>query len=33
MFDRFRGYEEALSNKYLISIDGETAAWKRQSGL
>ena len=29
MFDRFRGYNEALQYKYLISIDGETAAWKR----
>ena len=29
MFDRFRGYDEALQYKYLISIDGETAAWKR----
>jgi len=29
MFDRFRGYSEALQYKYLISIDGETAAWKR----
>ena len=29
MFDRFRGYGEALQYKYLISIDGETAAWKR----
>jgi hypothetical protein len=29
MFDRFRGIDEALEFKYLISIDGETAAWKR----
>jgi len=29
MFDRFRGMIDALQYKYLISIDGETAAWKR----
>lgn len=29
MFDRFRSLDEALWFKYLISIDGETAAWKR----
>jgi len=29
IFDRFRGIDEALEYKYLISIDGETAAWKR----
>jgi hypothetical protein len=29
IFDRFRGIDEALQFKYLISIDGETAAWKR----
>ena len=29
VFDRFRTMEEALKYKFLVSIDGETAAWKR----
>jgi hypothetical protein len=29
IFDRFRSIDEALKYKYLISIDGMTAAWKR----
>ena len=29
IFDRYRVAAEALKYKYLISIDGNTAAWKR----
>lgn len=33
LFDRYRNTEESMEFKYLMSIDGMTAAWKRPSWI